>query len=79
MNRVGRTFLSTAVDLFIKKADKNVRPTRSSLTMGKAVSHAVSRISAGIDGKRALQFVMSGSVQEIADCNHASHSSSEKD
>ena len=46
--------------------------------MGEAVGHAVCRIAAGVDREGALQFVVAGSVQEIADGDHARHSSSEE-
>ncbi len=47
--------------------------------MGEAVSHAIRGIGTGINGKCALQLVMAGSVQEIADRDYARHSSSKKD
>ncbi len=49
------------------------------LPVGKAISHPVRGIAAGIDREGALQFMVTGSVQEITDRNHARHSSSEKD
>jgi len=48
-------------------------------TVSKAVSHSIRRIATGIDRKAALQFVMSGPVQEITDRNHSSRPPSEKD
>jgi len=49
------------------------------LAVSETVRHPVCGIPAGVDRKGALQFVVAGSVQEIADRNHASHSSSEED
>src|ERR1700680_3750297 len=50
-----------------------------SLAVGEAVSHAVCGIAAGVYREGALQFVVAGFVQKIADRNHAGRSSSEKD
>jgi hypothetical protein len=52
---------------------------RAALAMREAVSHPIRRIPAGINRKSALQFVVPGSVQEITDRNHPSHSSSKED
>ena len=49
------------------------------LPVREAVSHPISRIAAGINRKRPLQFVVPRSVQDIADGNHPGHSSPEKD
>lgn len=46
--------------------------------MGEAVGYSVCGIAAGVDGKSALQFVVSGFVQQITDRNHPSHSASEE-
>ncbi len=49
------------------------------LPVRKAVSHPISRIAAGINRKRPLQFVVPRPVQDIADGNHPGHPSPEKD
>jgi len=47
--------------------------------VGEAVSHPVRGIAAGVDRKSALQSVVPGFVQQIANGNHARHPSSEED
>ena len=47
--------------------------------MGKAVSDSIRGIAASVNRKGALQSVVAGSMQEIADGNHASRSASEED
>jgi hypothetical protein len=49
------------------------------LTVSEAVSHSVCGIAARVDRKSALQPMVAGFVQEIADGNHPGHSSSEED
>jgi hypothetical protein len=49
-----------------------------SSAMGEAVGDSVCGIAAGVDRESALQFMVSGFVQEIADRNHPSHSASEE-
>jgi hypothetical protein len=47
--------------------------------MGEAVGHPVCGIPTDVDRKGALQFVVAGFVQKIADGNHTGRSSPEKD
>ena len=59
-----------------------ISPPRSEfgmLPVREAVSHPISRIAAGINRKRPLQFVVPRPVQDIADGNHPGHPSPEKD
>jgi len=46
--------------------------------MGEAIRYSVGGIATGIDRKSALQFVMSGFVQQITDRNHRGHPASKE-
>ena len=46
--------------------------------MGKTVCHPICGIAAGVDRKGALQLVVAGSMQKIADRNHPGHSAPEE-
>jgi len=47
--------------------------------MGETVGYPVCGIPAGVNGEGTLQFVVTSSVQKVADGNHTRHPSSEED